>query len=100
MIDGGDGDDDDDDDGGGGGGDDDGGGDGGGGGDDSWCPILDEDQFMVNEVRLTPSSTGKDCSIRLCNLNCGPHGSCQNGGCVCDHGWTGHLCQSKECDPR
>ena len=85
------------DDGGGGDHDDD---DGGGGRDDSWCLRLDEDQFMVNEVRLTPSSTGKDCSIRLCNLNCGPHGSCQNGGCVCDHGWTGHLCQSKECDPR
>merc|ERR1719458_2498777 len=53
-----------------------------------------------NACTCDPGWTGKDCSIRLCNLNCGSHGSCQNGGCVCEQGWTGQLCQSKECDPR
>ena len=53
--------------------------------------------FILN---LKTPNPGKDCSIRLCNLNCGEHGSCQNGACVCEQGWTGQLCQSKECDPR
>ena len=56
---------------------------------------------MMTMISIDSMTTpGKDCSVRLCNLNCGPHGSCQNGGCVCDEGWTGQLCQSKECDPR
>ena len=35
-----------------------------------------------------------------CNLDCGPHGSCESGRCVCDPGWQGDVCTVKTCDPR
>lgn len=35
-----------------------------------------------------------------CNLECGPHGSCESGRCVCDPGWQGDVCSVKTCDPR
>ena len=35
-----------------------------------------------------------------CNLECGPHGSCESGRCVCNPGWQGDVCSVKTCDPR
>ena len=35
-----------------------------------------------------------------CNLNCGPHGSCESGHCVCHQGWQGERCNVKLCDQR
>ena len=29
----------------------------------------------------------------ICNTNCGSHGKCVDGGCVCDDLWTGDRCQ-------
>ncbi|XP_037070344.1 teneurin-m-like, partial [Pollicipes pollicipes] len=44
--------------------------------------------------------TGRQCAKPRCDLDCGPHGSCQAGDCVCDSGWTGQLCDLRSCDPR
>ncbi|XP_050530422.1 teneurin-a isoform X1 [Daktulosphaira vitifoliae] len=44
--------------------------------------------------------TGPDCSQALCNLNCGPHGKCDQGKCECDVGWTGDRCDQLPCDDR
>ncbi|XP_022172137.1 teneurin-a isoform X1 [Myzus persicae] len=44
--------------------------------------------------------TGPDCSQALCNLNCGPHGKCDQGKCECDIGWTGDKCDQLPCDER
>jgi len=31
----------------------------------------------------------------LCkNVNCGDHGTCQNGNCVCSNGWSGKNCET------
>jgi len=30
----------------------------------------------------------------VCNSNCSGHGTCQNGECVCDAGWTGGDCST------
>ncbi|KAK0097058.1 hypothetical protein PV326_003446 [Microctonus aethiopoides] len=44
--------------------------------------------------------TGVDCSQPSCGLECGPHGSCEQGRCKCHDGWTDTKCDQKPCDPR
>ncbi|XP_063988492.1 teneurin-a isoform X1 [Diachasmimorpha longicaudata] len=44
--------------------------------------------------------TGLDCSQPRCALQCGPHGSCEQGQCKCHDGWTGTKCDQKPCDSR
>ncbi|XP_059078932.1 teneurin-m-like isoform X2 [Tigriopus californicus] len=44
--------------------------------------------------------TGRDCSKERCNLDCGPHGSCESGHCICQVGWEGNRCNEKQCDAR
>ncbi|XP_044012987.1 teneurin-a isoform X1 [Aphidius gifuensis] len=44
--------------------------------------------------------TGVDCSQPSCGLDCGPHGSCEQGRCKCHDGWTGTKCDQKPCDQR
>ncbi|XP_076628810.1 teneurin-a transmembrane protein isoform X11 [Colletes latitarsis] len=44
--------------------------------------------------------TGVDCSQPSCGLNCGPHGTCEQGLCKCNDDWTGTKCDQKPCDPR
>ena len=36
----------------------------------------------------------------LCDLDCGPRGHCEAGGCVCNSGWHGERCHLQLCDPR
>uniref|UniRef100_A0A8D8XG00 Tenascin-like protein n=1 Tax=Cacopsylla melanoneura TaxID=428564 RepID=A0A8D8XG00_9HEMI len=47
-----------------------------------------------------PLWTGSDCSQALCNLDCGRHGTCDQGKCLCDKGWTGEKCDQLPCDWR
>ncbi|XP_076303284.1 teneurin-a transmembrane protein isoform X10 [Lasioglossum baleicum] len=44
--------------------------------------------------------TGVDCSQPSCGLDCGPHGTCEQGVCKCNDDWTGTKCDQKPCDPR
>ncbi|XP_076321684.1 teneurin-a-like isoform X3 [Tachypleus tridentatus] len=44
--------------------------------------------------------TGADCSKATCNLDCGPHGRCEEGRCQCEQGWTGLHCEERTCDQR
>ncbi|XP_024941633.1 teneurin-a isoform X3 [Cephus cinctus] len=44
--------------------------------------------------------TGVDCSQPSCGLDCGPHGSCEQGRCKCHDEWTGTKCDQKPCDLR
>ncbi|XP_035525860.1 teneurin-3 [Morone saxatilis] len=44
--------------------------------------------------------TGADCSIEVCVVDCGPHGSCISGVCQCEEGWTGPECEQRDCHPR
>ena len=39
-------------------------------------------------------------SAELCDLECGEHGACEAGRCVCDQGWYGDTCGVQTCDPR
>ena len=36
----------------------------------------------------------------VCNLECGAHGVCESGACVCEAGWRGPRCDVQNCDPR
>ncbi len=36
-------------------------------------------------------------SAAVCALDCGPHGRCLNGGCVCSVGYTGAGCNVRAC---
>ena len=36
----------------------------------------------------------------MCSLDCGQHGECQGGECVCQHGWGGGLCEVQQCEAR
>ena len=38
--------------------------------------------------------------IERCNIDCGPHGTCEGDECKCDEGWEGVSCDKKTCDPR
>ena len=40
------------------------------------------------------------CAAEVCNLECGPHGVCESGACVCEPGWRGPRCDVQNCDPR
>ncbi|XP_046747872.1 teneurin-a isoform X3 [Diprion similis] len=44
--------------------------------------------------------TGVDCSQPSCGLDCGLHGSCEQGHCKCHDDWTGSRCDQKPCDVR
>ncbi|KYQ59019.1 Teneurin-4 [Trachymyrmex zeteki] len=44
--------------------------------------------------------TGVDCSQPSCGLDCGLHGSCEQGRCKCHDDWTGTKCDQKPCDLR
>ena len=35
-----------------------------------------------------------------CGLDCGPHGACESGRCVCAEGWEGDRCGVRLCDDR
>ncbi|KAM7009484.1 teneurin-3 isoform 3-T3 [Tautogolabrus adspersus] len=43
--------------------------------------------------------TGPDCSLEVCEVNCGSHGVCYGGVCRCEEGWTGTVCDQKACHP-
>ncbi|XP_040892180.1 teneurin-3-like [Toxotes jaculatrix] len=43
--------------------------------------------------------TGPDCSLEVCEVDCGSHGVCFGGVCRCEEGWTGTLCDQKACHP-
>ncbi|XP_056229067.1 teneurin-3 isoform X5 [Seriola aureovittata] len=43
--------------------------------------------------------TGPDCSLEVCQVDCGSHGVCFGGVCRCEEGWTGTLCDQKACHP-
>ncbi|XP_034457716.1 teneurin-3 isoform X6 [Hippoglossus hippoglossus] len=43
--------------------------------------------------------TGPDCSLEVCEVNCGSHGVCFGGVCRCEEGWTGTVCDQKACHP-
>ncbi|XP_051939706.1 teneurin-3 isoform X7 [Hippocampus zosterae] len=43
--------------------------------------------------------TGPDCSLELCEVDCGSHGICYGGLCRCEEGWTGTVCDQKACHP-
>ncbi|XP_051920619.1 teneurin-3 isoform X7 [Hippocampus zosterae] len=44
--------------------------------------------------------TGADCSIEVCVVDCGPHGTCLGGMCHCEEGWAGAQCEQRDCHPR
>uniref|UniRef100_A0A8C7YY14 Teneurin transmembrane protein 3 n=1 Tax=Oryzias sinensis TaxID=183150 RepID=A0A8C7YY14_9TELE len=43
--------------------------------------------------------TGPDCSLEVCEVDCGTHGVCYGGVCRCEEGWTGTVCDQKACHP-
>ncbi|XP_037109860.1 teneurin-3 isoform X5 [Syngnathus acus] len=43
--------------------------------------------------------TGPDCSLEVCEVDCGSHGICYGGLCRCEEGWTGTVCDQKACHP-
>ncbi|XP_061628035.1 teneurin-3 isoform X3 [Phyllopteryx taeniolatus] len=43
--------------------------------------------------------TGSDCSLEVCEVECGSHGICYGGLCRCEEGWTGTVCDQKACHP-
>ncbi|KAG7485400.1 teneurin-3 isoform X4 [Solea senegalensis] len=43
--------------------------------------------------------TGPDCSLEVCEVDCGSHGVCYGGVCRCEDGWTGTVCDQKACHP-
>uniref|UniRef100_A0A672Y236 Teneurin transmembrane protein 3 n=1 Tax=Sphaeramia orbicularis TaxID=375764 RepID=A0A672Y236_9TELE len=43
--------------------------------------------------------TGPDCSLEVCEVDCGSHGVCYGGVCRCEEGWTGSVCDQKACHP-
>uniref|UniRef100_A0A672I683 Teneurin transmembrane protein 3 n=1 Tax=Salarias fasciatus TaxID=181472 RepID=A0A672I683_SALFA len=43
--------------------------------------------------------TGPDCSLEVCEVDCGSHGVCYGGVCRCEEGWTGGVCDQKACHP-
>ncbi|XP_071744523.1 teneurin-m isoform X2 [Lepeophtheirus salmonis] len=59
-------------------------------------------RFDIDSQKCVCASgwTGEDCSLRVCGLDCGTHGRCEDTKCVCDSGWKGLRCQDKDCDPR
>ncbi|KAL0974317.1 hypothetical protein UPYG_G00218740 [Umbra pygmaea] len=44
--------------------------------------------------------TGADCSVEMCKVACGPHGTCVSGTCHCQEGWAGSECDQRDCHPR
>ncbi|XP_076585560.1 teneurin-3 isoform X1 [Chaetodon auriga] len=42
---------------------------------------------------------GTDCSLEVCEVECGNHGVCYGGVCRCEEGWTGTVCDQKACHP-
>ncbi len=82
------------------------------------CPELCTDTCNNNsycdcgsqQCRCKEGFGGPDCSIDLCEAaRCGDHGSCSAtylgsslpvtglNACVCEQGWSGHLCQYNPC---
>ncbi|CAB4065038.1 Tenascin-X,Tenascin,Teneurin-m [Lepeophtheirus salmonis] len=59
-------------------------------------------RFDIDSQKCVCASgwTGEDCSLRVCGLDCGTHGRCEDTKCACDSGWKGLRCQDKDCDPR
>ncbi|XP_053714235.1 teneurin-3-like isoform X3 [Synchiropus splendidus] len=43
--------------------------------------------------------TGPDCSLEVCEVDCGSHGLCHGGICHCEEGWMGKECDQKACQP-
>ncbi len=45
------------------------------------------------ECLPTPASPKGECYIDPCaGINCGEHGHCSNGSCICNDGWSGNGC--------
>ncbi|XP_061686583.1 teneurin-3 isoform X6 [Syngnathoides biaculeatus] len=67
------------------------------------CP----DQCSGHGTHITETSsctcdqnwTGPDCSLEVCEVECGSHGICYGGLCRCEEGWTGTVCDQKACHP-
>ena len=64
--------------------------------------IMSETEEIFQKKMLTEIQTVKIYNIfsERCNLDCGSHGSCESGRCVCEPGWQGDVCSVKTCDPR
>ena len=60
--------------------------------------------FPINAThclaRCSADWTGPECSLSVCGLSCGGHGTCVAGGCHCHPGWGGPLCDLQLCHPR
>ncbi|XP_026676120.1 teneurin-a-like [Diaphorina citri] len=56
--------------------------------------------LTTSSCSCDPLWTGPDCSQALCNLDCGRHGTCDQGKCLCEQGWTGDKCDQLPCDQR
>ncbi|XP_019735305.1 teneurin-3 isoform X1 [Hippocampus comes] len=53
----------------------------------------------TNTCTCDQNWTGPDCSLELCEVDCGSHGICYGGLCRCEEGWTGTVCDQKACHP-
>uniref|UniRef100_A0A3Q3G231 Teneurin transmembrane protein 3 n=1 Tax=Labrus bergylta TaxID=56723 RepID=A0A3Q3G231_9LABR len=53
----------------------------------------------TNTCTCDQNWTGPDCSLEVCEVDCGNHGVCYGGVCRCEEGWTGTLCDQKACHP-
>ena len=47
-------------------------------------------------VHVLTGWAGRACESLSCALDCGAHGKCTGGVCVCAHGWTGDRCDVEE----
>ena len=62
----------------------------------SGCRFCCEDKSKCNIYKSTPcpSSPSKP-SDQCANVDCGSHGHCDNGKCICDTPWSGDKCDKK-----